>query len=48
MPSAQTDIAALSALNKRFIAQLTSVAPQNYPPDDTIVLRYLRGVLQEE
>jgi hypothetical protein len=27
-------------------AQLTSVAPQNYPPDDTIVVKYLRGVLQ--
>ena len=28
------------------LAQLTSVAPQNYPPDDTIVVKYLRGVLQ--
>jgi hypothetical protein len=27
-------------------AQLTSVAPQNYPSDDTIVVKYLRGVLQ--
>lgn len=28
------------------LAQLTSVAPQNYPSDDTIVVKYLRGVLQ--
>ena len=28
------------------LAQLTSVSPQNYPPDDTIVVKYLRGVLQ--
>ena len=28
------------------LAQLTSVAPQNYPPDETIVVKYLRGVLQ--
>ncbi|MBK9925355.1 MAG: nuclear transport factor 2 family protein [Anaerolineales bacterium] len=28
------------------LAQLTSVAPQNYPPDNTIVVKYLRGVLQ--
>jgi hypothetical protein len=28
------------------LAQLTPVAPQNYPPDDTIVVKYLRGVLQ--
>lgn len=27
-------------------AQLTSVAIQNYPSDDTIVVKYLRGVLQ--
>ncbi len=27
-------------------AQLTSVAPQNYPSDETIVVKYLRGVLQ--
>ena len=30
------------------LAQLTSVAPQNYPPDDTIVVKYMRGVLQSE
>ncbi|RIK28835.1 MAG: hypothetical protein DCC56_14905 [Anaerolineae bacterium] len=29
------------------LAQLTSVAPPNYPPDDTIVVKYLRGVLQQ-
>lgn len=28
------------------LAQLTSVAPQNYPSDDTIVVKYLHGVLQ--
>lgn len=28
------------------LAQLTSVAPQNQPSDDTIVVKYLRGVLQ--
>jgi hypothetical protein len=28
------------------LAQLTAVAPQNYPADDTIVVRYLRGVRQ--
>ena len=28
------------------LAQLTPVAPQNYPADDTIVVRYLRGVRQ--
>lgn len=28
------------------LAQLTPVAPANYPPDATIVVRYLRGVLQ--
>ena len=28
------------------LAQLTSVAPQNYPPDDTTAVKYLRGVLQ--
>lgn len=28
------------------LAQLTSVAPQNYPSDETIVVKYLRGVLQ--
>lgn len=28
-------------------AQLTPVAPANWPPDSTIVRRYLRGVLQE-
>lgn len=28
------------------LAQLTSVAPQNYPPDNTIVVKYLRGMLQ--
>jgi hypothetical protein len=27
-------------------AHMTPVAPQNYPPDDTIVVKYLRGVLQ--
>lgn len=30
------------------LAQLTSVAPQNYPSDDTIVVKYLRGVLQSQ
>lgn len=30
------------------LAQLTSVAPQNYPPDDTIVVKYVRGVLQSQ
>lgn len=29
------------------LAQLTSVAPQNYPADETIVVKYLRGVLQD-
>jgi hypothetical protein len=28
------------------LAQLTPVAAENYPPDDTIVVKYLRGVLQ--
>ena len=28
------------------LAQLTSVTPENYPPDDTIVVKYIRGVLQ--
>lgn len=28
------------------LAQLTPVAPANYPADDTIVVRYLRGKLQ--
>lgn len=29
------------------LAQLTGVAPENYPPDGTIVVRYLRGVRQD-
>ena len=29
------------------LAQLTPVAPENYPADDTIVVKYLRGVLQQ-
>lgn len=29
------------------LAQLTPVAPEHYPPDDTIVVKYLRGVLQQ-
>lgn len=28
------------------LAQLTPVAPENYPLDDTIVVKYIRGVLQ--
>ncbi len=28
------------------LAQLTPVAPENYPRDDTIVVQYLQGVLQ--
>jgi hypothetical protein len=28
------------------LAQLTPVAPENYPPDETIVVKYLLGVLQ--
>jgi Domain of unknown function (DUF4440) len=28
------------------LAQLTPVAPENYPQDDTIVVKYLRGVRQ--
>ena len=28
------------------LAQLTPVAPENYPPDDTIVVKYIRGILQ--
>jgi hypothetical protein len=28
------------------LAQLTPVAPANYPPDDGIVVRYLKGQLQ--
>jgi hypothetical protein len=28
------------------LAQLTPVAPENYPRDDTIVVRYIRGQLQ--
>lgn len=28
------------------LAQLTAVAPEHYPPDGTIVVRYLRGVRQ--
>lgn len=28
------------------LAQLTPVSPENYPADDTIVVKYLRGVLQ--
>ena len=27
-------------------ARLTSVAPENWPPDDTIISRYVRGVKQ--
>jgi uncharacterized protein DUF4440 len=27
------------------LAQLTSVAPENYPPDNTIVVKYVRGVV---
>jgi Domain of unknown function (DUF4440) len=30
------------------LAQLTSVAPANYPSDETIVVRYFKGVLQSE
>ena len=30
------------------LAQLTPVTPENHPGDETIVVRYLRGVLQEE
>ena len=29
------------------LAQLTSAAPENHPPDETIVVRYLRGVRQD-
>ena len=28
------------------LAQLTPVTPENYPSDDTIVVKYIRGVLQ--
>lgn len=28
------------------LAQLTPVSPDNYPGDDTIVVKYIRGVLQ--
>lgn len=28
------------------LAQLTPVTPDNYPPDETTVVKYLRGVLQ--
>jgi hypothetical protein len=28
------------------LAQITPVAPENYPADDTIVVKYLRGELQ--
>jgi hypothetical protein len=28
------------------LAQLTTVAPEHYPPDDTIVMKYLAGKLQ--
>lgn len=28
------------------LAQLTSVQPENYPADETIVVKYLKGVLQ--
>lgn len=28
------------------LAQLTPVAPEHYPPDDTIVVRYLKGILR--
>lgn len=28
------------------LAQLTLVAPEHYPPDDTIVIRYFEGILQ--
>ena len=30
------------------LAQLTPVAPEHEPGDDTIVVKYLRGVLQED
>ena len=30
------------------LAQLTPVAPENYPRDDTIVVKYLRGERQEK
>lgn len=29
------------------LAQLTPVVPQNYPPDDTIIVKYVHGLLQE-
>ena len=29
------------------LAQLTPVAPENYPADETIVVKYLRGVLHQ-
>lgn len=29
------------------LAQLTPVAPKQYPPDDGIVVRYLKGTLQQ-
>ncbi|TWO71720.1 nuclear transport factor 2 family protein [Caenimonas sedimenti] len=29
------------------LAQLTPVTPENHPGDDTIVVKYLRGVLQD-
>ena len=28
------------------LAQLTPVMPENYPADDTIIVKYIRGVLQ--
>lgn len=28
------------------LAQLTPVSPENYPPDDTIIVKYLKGVRQ--
>lgn len=29
------------------LAQLTPVSPENYPPDETIVVKYLRGARQQ-
>lgn len=29
-----------------YSAHLTPVAPENYPADDTIVVKYIRGILQ--
>lgn len=59
MKTTESDLLALRRLNKRFIhnfvtndvpsrERLTPVTAENYPGGDSIVVKYLRGVLQAE